>query len=307
MARGAGGRVVVGADRIAANGDVANKVGTYPLAVLAARHGIPFYVAAPRLHARPRHRHAARTSRSRSATRPRCWARRTGGRRAQPGLRRDPAELVARRDHRGGRAAAALRGVDRAGGRLMDAERLLSDARRPLCIGIGGGGDVVGALATGEACRLYAGAEPVVGGVTWERRPIDPLPGPRARRRDRGRRASSRPACSLRPPDTRVRASGVRFAEARMAEFLGEPTVLVDVNEGPATLARGLGAAAERLDCDLLRARGRGRRRARPRRRARAGQPALRRADAGRGRAGSPRRARCRCSPGCSASAATAS
>jgi methylthioribose-1-phosphate isomerase len=40
-------RVVVGADRIAANGDVANKIGTYPLAVVAARHGVPFYVAAP--------------------------------------------------------------------------------------------------------------------------------------------------------------------------------------------------------------------------------------------------------------------
>jgi methylthioribose-1-phosphate isomerase len=46
-----GGRVdavVVGADRIARNGDVANKVGTYPLAVLAREHGVPFYVAAPR-------------------------------------------------------------------------------------------------------------------------------------------------------------------------------------------------------------------------------------------------------------------
>ena len=39
--------VVVGADRIAANGDVANKVGTYSVAVLAKEHGIPFYVAAP--------------------------------------------------------------------------------------------------------------------------------------------------------------------------------------------------------------------------------------------------------------------
>jgi methylthioribose-1-phosphate isomerase len=39
--------VVVGADRIAANGDVANKVGTYGVAVLANEHGIPFYVAAP--------------------------------------------------------------------------------------------------------------------------------------------------------------------------------------------------------------------------------------------------------------------
>jgi methylthioribose-1-phosphate isomerase len=38
---------VVGADRIAANGDVANKVGTYGVAVLAKEHGIPFYVAAP--------------------------------------------------------------------------------------------------------------------------------------------------------------------------------------------------------------------------------------------------------------------
>jgi methylthioribose-1-phosphate isomerase len=47
MARGLVDRIVVGADRIAANGDVANKVGTYPLAVLAERHGVPFYVAVP--------------------------------------------------------------------------------------------------------------------------------------------------------------------------------------------------------------------------------------------------------------------
>ncbi|MEM6454002.1 MAG: S-methyl-5-thioribose-1-phosphate isomerase [Acidobacteriota bacterium] len=48
MARGLVDRVVVGADRVAANGDVANKIGTYVVAVLAARHGVPFYVAAPR-------------------------------------------------------------------------------------------------------------------------------------------------------------------------------------------------------------------------------------------------------------------
>jgi methylthioribose-1-phosphate isomerase len=47
MARGEVGTVLTGADRIAANGDAANKIGTYPLAVLAARHGIPFYVVAP--------------------------------------------------------------------------------------------------------------------------------------------------------------------------------------------------------------------------------------------------------------------
>ncbi|MGQ0520732.1 MAG: S-methyl-5-thioribose-1-phosphate isomerase [Actinomycetota bacterium] len=47
MAAGAVDCVVVGADRVAANGDVANKVGTYPLAVLARHHGVPFLVAAP--------------------------------------------------------------------------------------------------------------------------------------------------------------------------------------------------------------------------------------------------------------------
>ena len=47
MSKGEVDVVIVGADRIAANGDVANKIGTYPLAVLARRHGIPFYVAAP--------------------------------------------------------------------------------------------------------------------------------------------------------------------------------------------------------------------------------------------------------------------
>jgi methylthioribose-1-phosphate isomerase len=47
MQRGEVSRVIVGADRIAANGDVANKIGTYSLAVLAHHHKIPFYVAAP--------------------------------------------------------------------------------------------------------------------------------------------------------------------------------------------------------------------------------------------------------------------
>src|SRR5438067_3512812 len=47
MKQGKIGAIVVGADRIAANGDVANKIGTYTLAILAKEHGIPFYVAAP--------------------------------------------------------------------------------------------------------------------------------------------------------------------------------------------------------------------------------------------------------------------
>ena len=48
MSRSRVDAVIVGADRVAANGDVANKIGTYPVAVLARRHGLPFYVACPR-------------------------------------------------------------------------------------------------------------------------------------------------------------------------------------------------------------------------------------------------------------------
>ena len=73
MARGEVDVVLVGADRIVANGDTANKVGTYTLAVLAARHGIPFYVAAPISSvdlATARRRGA---SRSRSGRRTRSW------------------------------------------------------------------------------------------------------------------------------------------------------------------------------------------------------------------------------------------
>ena len=47
MAKGEVSAIFVGADRIAKNGDVANKIGTYPLAVLAQTHRVPFYVAAP--------------------------------------------------------------------------------------------------------------------------------------------------------------------------------------------------------------------------------------------------------------------
>jgi methylthioribose-1-phosphate isomerase len=47
MRRGEIDAVITGADRIAANGDVANKIGTYQLAVLATENNIPFYVAAP--------------------------------------------------------------------------------------------------------------------------------------------------------------------------------------------------------------------------------------------------------------------
>jgi hypothetical protein len=134
----------------------------------------------------------------------------------------------------------------------MDADALLGAARRPLVLGIGGGGDVVGALATAEACRLYHGADPVVGGVTWERLPVDPLPGPRSVEEISGAVRVFAPAVLGAGPDTAVRASGVLFAESRMAGFLGAETVLVDVLGGPGPVAEGLEGAASALGADLV-------------------------------------------------------
>jgi len=134
---------------------------------------------------------------------------------------------------------------------MRDAELLLRGSRRPLVIGMGGGGDVVGALATAEAARLYDGADPVLGGLTWERRPIDPVPGPRAAAEIAGAETLA-PGILLAGRETRLRDREVVFAEARMAEFLGRPTVLIDINDGPAAVAEGLAAAIAELKCDLL-------------------------------------------------------
>jgi hypothetical protein len=130
-----------------------------------------------------------------------------------------------------------------------DADALLSAARRPLVIGIGGGGDVVGALATAEACRLYHGARFVVGGVTWERRVIDPSPGPRRIEEIEGGEPLA-PCVLAAGPDTN--AGGVVFAEAHMARHLGERTLLVDPHPGSAAVADGIATAADVLDVDLI-------------------------------------------------------
>src|SRR4051794_9396126 len=129
--------------------------------------------------------------------------------------------------------------------------RELATAKRPLILGIGGGGDVVGALALAEHCRLYHGADPVVGGVAWERQPIDPVPGPRsaAEIENAGEIA---PGVLAATAETKVKDRDVRFAESRMAELLGVQTVLLDVTIGPKRLAEGLATAVERIEADLV-------------------------------------------------------
>ena len=94
------------------------------------------------------------------------------------------------------------------------------------------------------------GTSTVLGGLTWERRPIDPLPGPRSLGELSGAEPLA-PAAALAGPAT-TGPGGFRFAEARVAELLGEPTILVDPTGGPAAVADGIVAAARHGDCDVV-------------------------------------------------------
>ena len=119
-----------------------------------------------------------------------------------------------------------------------------------LSVGIGGGGDVVGALATADVAR-DAGLGAHVGGVTWERRPIDPRPGPRRLDEVDGLLERLGPWAALAGPDTEG-PGRFRFAESHMARFLGEPVALIDPHGGPPGTAEALASAAERLGCDAI-------------------------------------------------------
>ena len=129
--------------------------------------------------------------------------------------------------------------------------RELATAKRPLIIGIGGGGDVVGALAVAEHCRLFHGASPIIGGVTWERSVVDPEPGPRRADEIAGAMVLA-PGVLAASGQTVIAASGVPFAESRVAGLLGVQTVLVDPTIGPRAIADGLQEAAGVMGVDLI-------------------------------------------------------
>ena len=118
-----------------------------------------------------------------------------------------------------------------------------------LSIGIGGGGDVVGALAVAEYVR-ERGLRARVGGVTWERRVIDPIPGPR-RIEEIEDAEPLNDAAVLAGPETRG-PGGFLFAESNMARVLGEPVLLIDPNPGPRAVAAAIDDAARKLQCDRV-------------------------------------------------------
>ena len=141
--------VVVGADRIAANGDTANKIGTYNVAILAREHGIPFYVAAPwssidlatptgdliPIEERPAQGSDAPCRQAGDSRR---------RRHLQPGLRRDPGQVHRGHHHRARCAALALCGIaagDGTGSEVTSASMQGTDAAftawRQLAKGLG--------------------------------------------------------------------------------------------------------------------------------------------------------------------------
>src|SRR4029077_13869932 len=114
---------------------------------------------------------------------------------------------------------------------------------------MGGGGDVVGTLGITDLLEGL-NTEWVLGGVAWERSPIDPRPGPRSLAEIRDGRPCGSAAVLTEGGTTTL--DGVELAESKMATHLGKPVLLLDITRGPQALATGLAEAAAELECDAV-------------------------------------------------------
>jgi hypothetical protein len=101
---------------------------------------------------------------------------------------------------------------------------------------MGGGGDVVGALGVSTLLDEL-GTDWTLGGVAWERSPIDPRPGPRSLEEIRGGKPCGSAAVLTEGGTTSL--DGIEFSESKMAAHLGRPVLLLDITRGPAALATG--------------------------------------------------------------------
>jgi len=128
-------------------------------------------------------------------------------------------------------------------------EDLIHDSKHALVIGVGGGGDVVGALATARFLE-FSGLQFTLGGLSWERNVYDPVPGPRKLSETNNVKALHEFAW-LANPLSRT-SSGVPFAEAKMAEVIGREVLLVDINGGVNGVVDGVETALKFLGADLL-------------------------------------------------------
>jgi hypothetical protein len=116
-------------------------------------------------------------------------------------------------------------------------------------LGVGGGGDVVGALACARFLE-FCGLEFWLGGLSWERAVYDPLPGPRRLSEVENARPVHEYAW-LANAATRT-LSGVYFAESRMAAARNTEVLLVDINGGTRGVVAAVEAAMQEFKIDLL-------------------------------------------------------
>lgn len=128
-------------------------------------------------------------------------------------------------------------------------EYLIRDAKHALVIGVGGGGDVVGALAAARFLE-FCGLGFTLGGLSWERNVYDPLPGPRKLSETNNVKPLHEFAWLANAQSQT--STGVPFAEAKMAESINQEVLLVDINGGVKGVVAGLEAAMKALDTDLL-------------------------------------------------------
>ncbi len=128
-------------------------------------------------------------------------------------------------------------------------EDIIRASSRALVIGVGGGGDVVGALACARFLE-FCGLECVLGGLSWERYVYDPVPGPRKLSEVENVRALHEYAWMANAA-TRTN-TGVYFAESKMAAARNTEVLLVDINGGAPGVVAGLEAAMTEFNIDLL-------------------------------------------------------
>lgn len=132
---------------------------------------------------------------------------------------------------------------------MRSLEDILYGSSRALVIGVGGGGDVVGALVTARLLET-CGVAVTLGGLSWENPCVDPVPGPRSLDEvldvDPIHRRVWR-AC----PQSRT-TGGVLFAESRLAGLVTNDVLLIDINGGVTDVVDGLRHALRRYDADLL-------------------------------------------------------
>jgi hypothetical protein len=128
-------------------------------------------------------------------------------------------------------------------------ENLIRGSSRALVIGVGGGGDVVGALAAARFLE-FCGLEFVLGGLSWERYVFDPVPGPRNLSEVENVRILHDYAW-MANAESHTR-TGIYFAESKMSACQGKEVLLIDINGGVSGVVSGLEAAMEEFNTDLL-------------------------------------------------------